>query len=141
MFLFVFTHTMKGFSKPGTFLESNMAITCLDSSMLTSALGGVKSLGWTRKRLPWELTQHTQLCLCLRSLLVQFQTSRGSSEQGPADLVWVRGGVTVSLWSWAGRPSFLPDSFLLRDKWEARPCLSQVMGMSCSPRVLLGHAS
>lgn len=35
--------------------------------------------------------------------------------RGPAGLVRVRGGVAVSLWSWAGRPSFLPDSFLLRD--------------------------
>lgn len=61
MFLFVFTYTLKGFSKLGTVLESNMAITYLDNSMLSSALGGVKSLGWARK--PWELTQHTQLCL------------------------------------------------------------------------------
>lgn len=36
---------MKGFSKLDTVLESNMAITYLDSSMVISALGSVKSLG------------------------------------------------------------------------------------------------
>jgi hypothetical protein len=119
---------MKGFSKLGTVLERNMAITYLDNSRLSSALGGVKSLGWARKLTSLGAHPAHPAVSLLWSSLGQFQTSRGSSEQGPAGLVWVRGGVIVPLWSWAGRPSFLPESFLLRDKCEARPCLSQVMG-------------
>lgn len=49
MLLLAFTYTMKGFSKLGTVLESHMAITYLDNSVLSSALGGAKSLGWARK--------------------------------------------------------------------------------------------
>lgn len=128
MFLLVFTYALKGFSKLGTILESNMAITYLDNSMLNSALGGVKSLGWARKLTSLGIHPAHPAVSLLWSSPGQFQTSSGSSEQGPAGLVWVRGGVTVPLWSWAGRPSFLPESFLLRDKWEARPCLSRVMG-------------
>lgn len=80
-----------------TVLESNMAITYLDSSSLTSALGGVKSLGWARKLISLGTHPAHPAVSLLWSSLVEFQTSRGSSEQGPAGLVWVKGGVTVPL--------------------------------------------
>lgn len=128
MFLLVFTYAMKGFSKLGTVLERNMAITYLDNSRPSSALGGVKSLGWARKLTSLGTHPAHQLCLCCGPRWASFKPPGGAVSRAPAGLVWVRGGVIVPLWSWAGRPSFLPESFLLRDKWEARPCLSQVMG-------------